>query len=1029
MSLSILAAARRALNVRTLAAVLAVICCVSVIPVASLTARAAGSTGITVWTEDFEGNPGARGVTAQQNAALASEGSLTAWNLINTSSLPAGLGGSLTWAGAYRGVQFYYVGLQPGSAVANGLAYTGGADTSLIITNKAVPNLGYQHANLTFALTGSSVTGSDILSVDVKRTQDPDSSYVTLAQFSGEAYWLTGYTIQSIDISSFIGTTIDIRFHFTSNTLSADFATADSYSGWNLDDLQENQIDGQTAPSAPQGLAAVSVTATAVTLGWAPPASTGGSAITSYNVYRGTTSSNESLLSSISGATTSFVDSTVVSGTTYDYSVAAQNALGEGPHTGDVVVTPGATMTTPAAPTSFGATGGNHEIALAWTAPVNTGGSPITGYDVYRGPAPGAEAFMATIGNTESFTDTTPIPGQPYFYKVAAVNALGVGATSTEASAVAVDGVLFTNYYAPTSADGTAGEPSIGVNWKTGNAMYMAGTSTWRVTFEEGATPATATWTDVSSPYSITNVDPILNTDPRTGLTLAGGDDGACDILSRTTNDGVNWTPAGNSCTPTSVDHPTVGQGPPNASALVHPLLGYPDVIYECQQGAAVAVSGNDLGIDQCAESYDGGTTFDNAAPLTCVNPNTGTFGHLRVGPDGTAYVPFPHCTTTTQGVGISKDNGVSWTGVNIPTIASPSGISDPSIAAGRGDKFPGGRLYFSAEDNHSQPVVTTSIDDGAHWSTPIDLAEGTTAVQGDAVGVHSVAFMETIAGDDDRAAVAFLGTKQAGDAFSPTFNGTWDLYVAFTYDGGQTWKSWDATPQVPVQRGWICTKGTTCTNGRNLDDFNDITIDSQGKVLVAYADGCIDACASPTGGPGDSTHALPAIALQTAGDCLFASACGPVSGTTLPPTQPVTQAPATPSLFTNADTCDPNLVIFSSNSMVASQSLNEHALICDVEPDTGGAPIATAFINPASDQVSIRYTKDLGAAVPTLIAKVRGLGANTTVNLTRATFLTSFDYNSPEIPITLMATGPITATLEYPNGTYIDSVTFHSVN
>jgi hypothetical protein len=50
-----------------------------------------------------------------------------------------------------------------------------------------------------------------------------------------------------------------------------------------------------------------------------------------------------------------------------------------------------------------------------------------------------------------------------------------------------------------------------------------------------------------------------------------------------------------------------------------------------------------------------------------------------------------------------------------------------------------------------------------------------------------------------------------------------------------------NATPKDPVQRGVICTNGTTCPSGtRNLLDFNDVTIDKEGRALAAYADGCI---------------------------------------------------------------------------------------------------------------------------------------------------------------------------------------------
>jgi len=62
-----------------------------------------------------------------------------------------------------------------------------------------------------------------------------------------------------------------------------------------------------------------------------------------------------------------------------------------------------------------------------------------------------------------------------------------------------------------------------------------------------------------------------------------------------------------------------------------------------------------------------------------------------------------------------------------------------------------------------------------------------------------------------------------------------------------------DTTAADPVQRGCIDLQGTSnktvtdpnnCSQ-RNLLDFNDITVDQQVRTLVAFADGCIDACLS----------------------------------------------------------------------------------------------------------------------------------------------------------------------------------------
>jgi hypothetical protein len=69
------------------------------------------------------------------------------------------------------------------------------------------------------------------------------------------------------------------------------------------------------------------------------------------------------------------------------------------------------------------------------------------------------------------------------------------------------------------------------------------------------------------------------------------------------------------------------------------------------------------------------------------------------------------------------------------------------------------------------------------------------------------------------------------------------------------------------VQKGSICTGGTTCGNDRNLLDFIDVTIDKQGRVEVGYADGCTGSCAS---GRAQNFDALATIARQSSGKTLF---------------------------------------------------------------------------------------------------------------------------------------------------------------
>ncbi len=484
---------------------------------------------------------------------------------------------------------------------------------------------------------------------------------------------------------------------------------------------------------------------------------------------------------------------------------------------------------------------------------------------------PGSPDVTSTGSGEEDLTLTDPVDGVWHIRSVAATAPLPTGAhlvatmtvsprpTTAPPPPPAPGAPAFVNYAAPenippslgstTAGQHGAGEPSIGVDWATGKAFIGAGNHTLRVTFNDAVTPGTSTWEQLN---------------------------GVTSELSFTDDDGDNWLPTQGSGQPAGVDHQTVGGGPfASPAPAVHT---YPHAIYYCSQDIVTAF---------CSRSDDGGVTFGPGVPIytfTSVNgvdlpvaPGTcgGLHGHVRVSPDGTAYVPNENCQdaagTARPGIAVSTDNGLTWVVRTVPDATSISPGSDPSVSAGRNNTI---YLGYVNSDGHAK--IAVSHDRGLHWSKSQDA--------GTPFGIQNAEFAEVTAGDDNRAAFAFLGTPTTGDTQSADFVGVWHLYVAFTYDGGRTWTTSDATPSDPVQRGCIWNGGGS-NPCRNLLDFNDITVDKVGRVLVGYADGCTGSCVTDstqnaTTGPASAQDALATIGRQTGGRGLFAAFDGTQFGT-----------------------------------------------------------------------------------------------------------------------------------------------------
>jgi subtilisin len=155
--------------------------------------------------------------------------------------------------------------------------------------------------------------------------------------------------------------------------------------------------------------------------------------------------------------------------------------------------------TAPAAPNLTGVSGGTTSISLTWTTPAD-GGSPITGYQVWRGSTSGGEALLTTVGVQQTYVDSAVASGTTYWYQVAAVNAIGPSPPSNERSARLItkpsaptllgassDGAAILSWTAP-SSDGGGAITGYNVYRKAGagSEAFLTSTGATETTYVDG---------------------------------------------------------------------------------------------------------------------------------------------------------------------------------------------------------------------------------------------------------------------------------------------------------------------------------------------------------------------------------------------------------------------------------------------------------------------------------------------------------------------------------------------------------------
>ncbi len=187
-----------------------------------------------------------------------------------------------------------------------------------------------------------------------------------------------------------------------------------------------NQATASCTPPAAPAKPTASAGCSSITVGWATV-----SGATSYSVYRSTSGGAYSKIT-FNQTGTSYVDSGLTAGVTYNYEVSAvgdcESALSPA---SEAVISLGLPTTAPAI---SGVTPDCTSLTVSWSSI-----GDATSYNVYRKLSGGSYSGTLVTGVTgTSYQDSTAVAGNSYVYAITAVNGCGENTTKSSDSTAAI---------------------------------------------------------------------------------------------------------------------------------------------------------------------------------------------------------------------------------------------------------------------------------------------------------------------------------------------------------------------------------------------------------------------------------------------------------------------------------------------------------------------------------------------------------------------------------------------------------------
>ncbi|NDG67420.1 MAG: hypothetical protein EBY23_11025, partial [Actinobacteria bacterium] len=531
-------------------------------------------------------------------------------------------------------------------------------------------------------------------------------------------------------------------------------------------------------PSAPRSVSVVVSNAQA-TVSWVAPSSNGGAAITSYLVTSSPgVHSCTFTVQAGSTAAPSCIVTGLTNGRSYTFTVSATNSAGTSAES--AASASAIPVTTPSAPMSVVGTSGDSRVNLSWAAPLQNGGTEITDYEVWYsafsiGPF---VTFPDSVSTSRNAVVTGLTNGFTYYFKVIAVNAVGLGETSAMSTGVvpaAVPGV-------PTSVSAERGDELASISWV---APPSNGATITRYTVTSSPSGLTCVW--ASGPLR-------------------------CDVLGLTNGTSYTFTVSATNSVgegnPSSASQAVVPAAVPGMPTSLSGSSGNGSVSLTWSAPSSVGGSGIlDYVIEYSSNLGASWATFADGTSTTASATVTGLT-------NGTSYI-FRVAATNTVGSG--QHSAVSSGVIPTTTPGAPTGVS---VVGGAGQATVSWSApVVSGGATISRYTVTSSGGDSCIWSSgPLScvvsgLVNGAsytftvTASNSAGTGTSSSASSSVV----PLGAAPVLGSVTTGDG-QITF--TWGAVA----HGGDTYRvDWGTDPTWASPRSYTTSGGATSYTATGL--------------------------------------------------------------------------------------------------------------------------------------------------------------------------------------------------------------------